>query len=131
MTIDLTVAGSTATTRTRPVFYRVMAGTMLAATVVGFSNSEIQRPDTGPPLPLFIGAHAVLFASWLVIFVVQTSLVAHARVATHRRLGTLAAFVAAAMVLTGPPLAISSVRRGTMPSADPLAFMLVMIGDVI
>jgi hypothetical protein len=108
-----------------------MAVVMLATVVVGFANSETHRVGTGgPPLALYVVAHAVLFASWFVIFLVQTTLVATGRLAVHRRLGYVAAAAAAIMTVTGPWLAVSAARRGTLPG-DGLAFMLVMIVDVV
>jgi hypothetical protein len=43
-----------------------------------------------PPLTLPVVAHAALFASWFVIFLVQAMLVATGRVALHRRSDGLA-----------------------------------------
>ncbi len=108
-----------------------MAVAMLVTVVVGFANSESHRVASGgPQLATYVVAHAVLFASWFVIFLAQTRLAATGRLAVHRRLGYVAAIVAAIMTVTGPWLAVSAARRGTLPG-DGLAFMLVMIVDVV
>ena len=129
---NLTATSSAPATRpSSPRFYRGMAVAFLFTVVVGFSNSTRSRIASGaPPLTPFVIAHAALFASWFVIFLVQATLVATGRVAWHRRLGWAAAVVAALITVDGPYVAVAAARRGALGN-DGLSFMLVMIGDVV
>jgi hypothetical protein len=108
-----------------------MAVAFLVTVIVGFSNSTRSSLAIGapPPGPLVL-AHALLFASWFVIFLVQTMLVATGRVELHRRVGYAAAIVAALITIDGPYMAVQAARRAALGS-DGLAFMLVMIVDVV
>jgi len=87
---------------------------------------------SGGPWTTTVHTHAALFTAWVVLFVVQTTLVATRRVALHRRLGVVGALVAVAMVPAGAATAIASARRGgAPPGVDPLAFMIVPLSDLV
>lgn len=87
---------------------------------------------SGGPWTATVHAHAALFTAWVVLFVVQTALVAARRVALHRRLGVIGALVAAAMVPAGAATAIATARRGgAPPGVDPLAFLAVPLFDLV
>jgi hypothetical protein len=87
---------------------------------------------TGGPWTVVVHTHAALFTSWVVLFIVQTALVATRRVAVHRRLGIAAAVLAAAMVVAGLFIAIEASARGSSPAgADPLEFLVVPLFDLV
>ena len=115
------------------MFYRGMAVVLLVAIVIGFSTSERSRAAAGAPsLEWPVLLHAAMFFSWFVIFLAQTMLAATGRIALHRALGGAAVVVATVMVVDGPWIAISAVRKGHFgPQPAALEFMLVMIGDVL
>src|SRR5688572_432264 len=77
------------------MFYTTMAVAMAATVFVGFSSSYYLRFfDTGPqstvsggPFTTLVHVHGALFTAWVLLFVLQTALVASRRVAVHRRLG--------------------------------------------
>jgi hypothetical protein len=123
-------AGVLATRATSRRFYTGMAVICIMAVAVGFVHAERFRiRGDAPPLEPHVIAHAVLFASWFVIFLIQSSLVANGRVGLHRRLGVFGAIVAAAIAITGPLLAISATRHDA--PVGELEFMLVMMGDAV
>jgi hypothetical protein len=126
----LTAPTDEAATKPARRFYRGMAIAFLVAIILGFGNSARQRAALGVSLPPYVVAHGILFAGWFVLFLVQTTLVAGSRLDLHRRLGYVLAGAAALMTVTGPWLAIVAARLGHLPG-DPLAFMLIMIGDVV
>ena len=130
--LDLTATAFVPATRVSTHrFYRGMAVAFLVTVIVGFSNSTHARIATGgPPLTPLVAVHAVVFASWFVIFFVQSMLASKGRIKLHRRLGYAAALVAAFMAVDGPYIAVQAARRGALGS-DGLAFMLVMIVDVL
>jgi hypothetical protein len=76
--------------------------------------------------------HGALFTAWVLLFIVQTALVASRRVAVHRRLGVAGAVLAAAMVVAGTIIAIATAARGSAPPGmDPLAFLVIPIFDMV
>ena len=120
-------------------FYRGMAIAFLVAVLAGFSRTYFLKAWTGwPAAPAIIHAHAALFTGWLVLFLVQTSLIPAGRLSWHRRLGVAAAFVAAAMVALGIVVMVESARRGfvgvfPLPKGvpqDPIGFSVQAAFDV-
>jgi hypothetical protein len=76
--------------------------------------------------------HGAVFTTWVVLFFVQTALVSSRRVAVHRRLGIAGMLLAAAMVVVGLRIAITAGATGSAPpGADPLAFMVVPLTDMV
>jgi len=123
------------------VFYSGMAIAMAAIVFVGFAPTYYLRGVSGSPPPTVSGAttlsplahlHGALFTGWVVLFIVQTALVAASRVKVHRRLGVAGAVLAAAMVVVGATTAIASAARGAAPpGADPLAFLAIPLFDMV
>jgi hypothetical protein len=94
-------------------FFSVMAVVTAAAIVAGFANTYGPKVVTGAPaLPAIIHLHAVVFASWLAFFVVQTTLVLSGRTDVHRRLGILGVVLAALMFIVGIATALTVARLG-------------------
>ena len=76
--------------------------------------------------------HGVVFTLWVILFIVQTALVARQRLATHRRLGIAGGFLAATMVILGVITAIKAAARGSAPpGADALSFLIVPLTDMV
>jgi hypothetical protein len=83
-------------------FFSVMAIVTVATIVAGFSNTYVPKVVNGAPaLPSIIHLHAAIFASWLAVFVAQTTLVLSGRTPVHRRLGVAAVALAALMLVVG------------------------------
>jgi hypothetical protein len=67
----------------------------------------------------------------VILFIVQTALVAARRVAVHRRLGAAVAALAVVMIVVGTGTAIDLARHGgAPPGVPPLAFLVVPLGDM-
>jgi uncharacterized membrane protein YozB (DUF420 family) len=115
----------------RAWFYSGMAVAALMVVFSGFGSRFYLRPVDLPALSIRVIAHATLFSTWVLLFVAQTLLVSTGQTAAHRRLGLAAAVVAAVMVVSSPPLAIGLARRGGPVGADPLAFFLIIVTDVV
>lgn len=122
------------------VFYNGIAVALGLTVFAGFAPSYYLRffgeepgvTISGGPITGLVHLHAALFSSWVLLFIVQTALVATRRVAVHRRLGVAIAVIAAGMVIVGMRLAIESAARGaTVPGVDPLAFLAIPIFDMI
>jgi hypothetical protein len=121
-------------------FYSGMAIAILAVVVLGFARSFFLRPffpahqPSTPPESFFYVVHGALFALWVALLVVQSSLVATRRVAIHRRLGWVGAGLALLMVVTGVAGARMAAMRptGFMDIPVPAAqFVLVPLTDMV
>jgi hypothetical protein len=113
----------------------VLAVTVLAGFsgyYLQFSRDRAGSTFSGGPLTPLVHVHAALFTAWVLLFAVQTALVAGHRVHLHRKLGVAGAVLAAAMVAAGTSLAIASAARGAAPpGVDPLAFLAVPLFDMV
>lgn len=115
------------------VFYGAMGVVMAAIVLAGFSPTFYFAPQFHRPAPsAFRVVHGLLFTTWIVLFMVQTALIATRRVAVHRRVGTAGVILAAAMVVMGTSLAIIAAREGhAPPGIDPRTFMVVPLFDMV
>lgn len=122
------------------LFYGGIAIAAAVLAVVGFAPTYYLRfLDGGPTATISGGAfstllhvHGALFTAWVLLFVVQTALIATRRVAVHRKLGVLGAILAAAMVAAGVLSGIALARRGgAPPGINPLAFLAIPLGDMV
>jgi hypothetical protein len=122
------------------VFYGGMAIAMAATVFIGFAPTYYLRALFGAP-PTLTGAtilsplaqlHGALFTGWVLLFIVQTALVAIHRTRVHQRLGIVGGVLAAAMVAVGVSTAIAAAKRGSAPpGVDPLAFLLIPLFDML
>jgi hypothetical protein len=122
------------------VFYGGSAIAMAVTVFIGFAPTYYLRSWFGAP-PTVTGAttlsplaqlHGALFTAWVVLFIVQTALIASRRTHVHRRLGVAGAVLAAAMVVVGARAAIASAARGgAPPGVDPLAFLSIPLFDML
>ena len=119
-------------------FYSGMAILMTLAVFTGFARTYYlssyfgtNATISGGPFSTVVRVHAALFTTWVVLFLVQTSLVATHRVLVHRRLGFAVAILAAMMIVVGTATALDLARRGGTPSGvDPLVFLAIPLGDM-
>jgi hypothetical protein len=94
-------------------FFSLMAIVTAATIAAGFFNTYVPKVLTGAPaLPPIIHVHAAVFASWLILFVAQTTLVLTGRTAVHRRLGIAGVALAALMVIVGTATSLTVARLG-------------------
>ena len=101
----------------RPAFYRQMAIALSLFVIIGFSRTYYLRFLTDlPPLDTLVHWHSIVFSAWLVVFIVQTRLVAAHRVDLHMKLGI--ASLALALVVVGLGFATAAVKA-TIPRVHP------------
>jgi hypothetical protein len=121
------------------MFYGGMAIALALTVFAGFAPTYYLRlvgdgpkaTVSGGPFTSLVHLHGALFTSWVLLFVVQTALVATHRVAVHRRLGVAGAVLAAAMFGVGLSTAIASAARGgAPPGVPPLAFLAIPVFDM-
>src|SRR5215210_1483649 len=110
-----------------------MSLAILALVFAGFSRTfYLSSYYHAPSLTLLRVVHGTLFSSWILLFIVQTALVATGRLRIHRQLGAGGAVLAASMVLVGTTMAITAAREGRAPlGIPPLAFLIIPIFDML
>jgi hypothetical protein len=119
--------------RTDRIFFGGMSIVILAIVFAGFMrtfylSSYFGRPALSPLRVL----HGTAFTSWVVLFAIQTTLIAAGRRELHRRLGYAGAVLAALMVPLGLTLAIGSAREGRAPPGlAPLEFLIIPVFDML
>ncbi|HEU5086314.1 MAG TPA: hypothetical protein VFT99_02670, partial [Roseiflexaceae bacterium] len=121
------------------IFYSSMAIGMALTVLIGFGPTYYTKllgdapmaTFSGEPITPLVHTHGLLFTAWVLLFIVQTALVAQHRVAIHRRLGIAGALLAGLMVVVGVLAALKMAARGTAPPGiHPLSFALVPLGDM-
>src|SRR5438132_4778974 len=98
-------------------FYTTMAVAILITVFVGFARTFYLRPYFQPQrLISLLILHGMVFSSWIVLFITQTSLVAARRTRTHMRLGILGGVIASLMIIIGT---FTAIVRAKGPSPIP------------
>jgi hypothetical protein len=99
-------------------FFTGMALAMIAISLIAFLPSITHPAERRAPLSALAAAHAVVFFAWLLLFLVQSRLIATHRVAIHRRLGLASIVILALMIPLAYTTTIAMVRRGYDLSGD-------------
>src|SRR6185503_10787626 len=112
--------------RRERLFYTGMAAAILLTVFAGFSRTYYLRPvfQTDRLIPL-LHVHGLIFTSWIVLFLIQTSLVAAKRTRTHMSLGIAGGVLAALMIVIGTLTAIVRAKAAAVPPgfSSPLIFL--------
>jgi len=120
---NMTTLAATATDRNAGTHDRFLVGiasTCLAVSVVGFAPTYWIPLLSGTlDVPRIIHIHAVLFYTWLTIFVAQATLIATGRFERHRRVGLAGVAVATAMLFVGA--GVAAMRIGVLDAAGQSA----------
>ncbi len=114
-------------------FYIGMSIAFVITVFAGFAPTYYLRPYfTSAPLMPLLHLHGIVFSSWLVLFITQTTLVAAHRTDIHRRLGVLGGVIATLMILIGSTTAVIRASQGAtpIPGVSPLSFLVVPLGDI-
>ena len=113
----------------RSWFYPAMGIAIAAIVAVGFARSYYLKALLDPrPLTLRLHLHGLMLTGWIVLFLIQTGLIAASRRTAHRRLGVAAAALAALAVITTYAAAFESAAhvRGGLTSVDRLYSNLLL-----
>jgi len=118
-------------------FYLTMALALLATTILGFVPTfhlrfALADGQSFEPLRLLIFIHGLLFASWIMVFIIQLTLIPVGRTDLHRRGSDMAIILITAMILIDLFIALRSVDRSlTAPTGvDPRSWLAVPLLDV-
>ena len=115
-------------------FYVCLAIAFAILVAIGFGPTFYLKPVlAAPPLTTLITLHGFMFTAWILLLIVQTTLVAKGRTDVHRRLGILGAILAAGMVVVGLKTAIAAVARGVSPpgAPPPLSFFAIPFFSIV
>lgn len=115
-------------------FFTAMAVAAAMTVFVGFAPTYYLRGmSAARPLPAMVHLHGMVSTAWMLLFLVQTSLVSVRRTDLHRRLGVAGAALAALVLVVGYLTAIEAARRGDArpDGLPPLAFLAVPVGTLV
>lgn len=115
-------------------FFLAASAAALLIVGLGFGLEFVPGAPANPrPRTPLVMTHAAAFATWIVLFVAQTTLVATGRTTIHRRLGAAGAVLALVMLSLGFATAVRGARTGyaPVPGMDPLTFLAIPLGDLV
>jgi hypothetical protein len=131
----MAVSTAAVTTRRRTRrFYVGMAIAIVITVFAGFARTYFLKSYFGsPPLKPLIHFHGLLFTTWVLFYLMQTTLVATGRTYLHRRMGILGAVLAALVLIVGTTVAILLAKSGRspIPGAPPLVFLAIPLFDML
>ena len=104
-------------------FFTGMAIVLLLACFAGFAPSYYLKSQfANAPLSALVHVHGALFSAWMILLVVQTSLVAAGNARLHRKLGVSGGALALLLLATGAMVIWG--RATTTTAAIPHDFIL-------
>jgi hypothetical protein len=121
------------------VFYASISIALAFTVFIGFGPTYYLRilhltsmsTLSGGPMTLLVHVHALLFSAWVLLFIVQTVLIAQHKAAIHRRLGIVGGVLALLMVVVGTLTALKMAARGSAPAGvDPQQFLMIPLSDM-
>ena len=103
----------------RPKYFLNMAYAFLAIALIGFSTTFFiplaQGSFSAPPI---IHIHGALLFGWLLLFIVQASLIQRRSILAHRQLGIIGAVLCIAIVVSGVLVGLHATRRDLATGGD-------------
>jgi len=101
-------------------FFTGLAVAVALSVFAGFAPTYYLKGLYGTrALSPFLHFHGMLFTSWILFFVTQTTLVAAKRTDLHRRLGIVGALLAVAMLVVGTAVAVAAAKRPQVRELEP------------
>jgi putative Mn2+ efflux pump MntP len=108
--------------RARPRVYLWFGLAALAATATGFMGTFVLPTLQGRFVAIpFVHLHGALLLAWLLMYVLQSSLVHARRVALHRQFGWLGAALAVAVAISTMAVGVSALHRDLAAGLGQLA----------
>jgi hypothetical protein len=98
--------------RLQEFFFPFMSLLIITAVFLGFARTFFLAPLYHFHLPnLLVAIHGIVFASWIALFAIQTSLVAIGRTDLHRKLGLLGAVLVGLVFVMAYAVMLEGVHR--------------------
>ena len=109
-------------------FFGWLAASIALLVFVGFSRTYyLHTFFKTPKLTTFLHVHAAVMTGWIVLFAVQTFLIASNRTGLHRVLGAFGAGYAVLVVLMGCTATVLAARREVRAHSDFLSSFLTVL----
>jgi hypothetical protein len=102
-------------------YFPSMAVVMIVMAVAGFAPSIVNPARRLGPMTLLLAVHGILFFLWLLLFLLQTTLIAARRADLHRRMGIVAIVLLVVLVPLSYMVTVQMVRRGFDLSGDQIS----------
>jgi hypothetical protein len=115
------------------VFFSGMAVLLCVCVYIGFSPTYFQAGMLRAPLPSpILHVHGAVFTLWMLLFLVQATLISAHRVKWHRSLGTVAFCLPPIMIVLGVIAALDALHRGVQigPLDPAVSSAIPLIGIV-
>jgi hypothetical protein len=117
------------------MFFVGVSVTICVIVIVAFSSSLLKTNLASQLASTWVKVHVLAFSSWILLFFIQTVLVAARRTDLHRQLGVAGAILAGLMIAVTIEISIEAVRQGravlTMPPLEAFVFYTVPHVDII
>lgn len=115
------------------IFFAAMILAMWGIILFGFSKTYFMAGMVTAPLPnLLIHVHGAAFTLWMVLLVVQSSLIVTHNVRIHRTLGIAGFGLAGVMVVLGVLAALDALKRGKIPlGLDAKTFFVIPMSGIL
>lgn len=131
----LTVARSFQPVRLAEKYFYLCMSLLIAAVVVyGFSQTvEHKLIHANPRRPALLWVHVVLFSSWVIFYILQSTLVRIRKMKIHRTFGWAGAALGTCMVVVGFWVAVVMARFDTnqLHRVNRDAFLIVPLTDIL
>ena len=115
-------------------FYLGMSLIIAVIVAYGFSGTIGNKlTHANPPRPILLWVHAILFSSWLALYILQSAMVRIRKVKLHRMLGWVGAALGMLMVVIGFWVAVTMARFDTirLHRRNRDAFLIVPLFDIV
>jgi hypothetical protein len=107
-----------------------MAALMIAIAIAGFAPSIVDPSHRLAPITPLAAVHGILFLSWLILFWLQTTLIATRHVSLHRSMGIVAVVLLGVLVPLSYEVTVQMVRRGFDLSGDQMTKSDPLFGSI-
>jgi len=105
------------------LFFVAMALSIAAVVIAAFTTSFLKTDIAGQLDSLWVKAHVLAFSGWIVLFLIQTLLVASRRTDIHRRVGVAGAMLAVLMIAITVQISLKVFWQGrAIPALDGNGF---------
>lgn len=116
-------------------FFLVAAISAATIVLIGFAPSfYLRNLFATEPLPSLLWWHGVIFSSWLLLLVIQTTLIRTGNVQLHRRLGLISTLLLPAMLILGVTVALDTAAHGNGGARlgmTPVEFLIIPLGAIL
>lgn len=110
----------------RRFFFVIMASAVIVTVFAGFAPTFYLRSSfpQDRPMSFLLHIHGIVFSAWVIVFLVQTLLIAGGSRGLHQWLGWIAVVIAATMIILVVAAMVEQLRRVRGFPPPPLALAL-------